>query len=232
VSRASQVSDVFTVNNQQCLERHCEASGTCLWLPNFSSCTRSTVRVHSDSLPVPLKIMKISLRNSILCLALFSTPLLALHSQTATPAKEISMAGKAYLTKNHRDMLLVLTLTNTSDHEITVLTRKLEFVANYSNGPVSADFTLGYMSDADEGGHVVVPSVYELAPVTLAPNEQAVIKHEVLNEPQLEHVVHETDLVCTYRISDAWAKRLKVSGITARSQSFRPIMIHNNAMPQ
>lgn len=109
------------------------------------------------------------------------------------------------------DITFILHLVNSSDHEITVLTKNLEFGSSSEPGkPKVIQCTIGYTGKLEHEGHLVIPSLNELAPVTLKPNEEAQVCYEMENDSDDETqklIIKGTPVEMHYDISSKWGKR-------------------------
>ena len=140
--------------------------------------------------------------------------------QCQTPSNDLTLTADAQLLLDTNDTRVFLTihLINSTDHEVTVLTKNLNMgMEAASNQMVLA---LGYSDPAiTHDGHAIIPSLYDFSPVTLKPNEEAFISKEVHNVRQ---VVPETQFVVRYAISPEWAKRFALWSGSVESKAFSP----------
>ena len=82
-------------------------------------------------------------------------------------------------------------------------------------------FIVGYGDPAiAHDGHTVVPSLYDLSPVTLRPNEEAFVSQETRGMGSPDDVTTDTQLVVRYTISPEWAKRFALWSGAAESKPF------------
>lgn len=140
--------------------------------------------------------------------------------QCQTPTNDLTMTVDAQLLMDTNDTRVFLTvhLINSTDHEVTVLTKNLNMgMETASNQMV---FELGYSDPAiTHDGHAIIPSLYDFSPVTLKPNEEAFISKEVHNVRQ---VVPQTQFVVRYAISPEWSKRFALWCGSVESKAFSP----------
>src|SRR5205085_11521059 len=119
---------------------------------------------------------------------------------------------------NETRVFLTLHLVNSTDHEVTVLTKHLNAGTDYFTNRVT--FNVGYSnSPVTHDGHAIVPSLYDLSPVTLKPNEEAFVTQEL---PMMRPVTSETKFVVRYTISPEWAKRFALWSGSVESKPFTP----------
>lgn len=140
--------------------------------------------------------------------------------QCQTSANDLTLTADAQLWMDTNDIRVFLTihLVNSTDHEITVLTKNLNMGMEAASNQII--FALGYSAPAiTHDGHAIIPSLYDLSPVTLKPNEEAFITKEVHNVRQ---VVPETQFVVRYAISPEWSKRFTLWSGSVDSKAFNP----------
>ena len=129
------------------------------------------------------------------------------------------MTAEAQLLLDTNDTRVFLTihLLNSTNYEVTVLTKNLNTGIDWSDSPMT--FLVGYGNVAiTHDGHTIVPSLYDFSPVTLKPNGEAFISQEVHN---VSHATAETQFVVRYTISREWAKRFALWSGSAESKPFR-----------
>ena len=139
-------------------------------------------------------------------------------SKCQASPNDLTVSAEAQLLVDTNDTRVFLTihLLNSTDHEVTVLTKNLNTGMDGSSGRMT--FIVGYGDPVImHDGHTVVPSLYDLSPVTLKPNEEAFVSKEIHNVRQ---VTAETQLVVRYTISAEWAKRFALWSGSAESKSF------------
>ena len=167
--------------------------------------------------------MKIRIFPSI-CLLLMPLVLMNVSCSTALGAPTSDLAADVTLDVSHRkkpQATILITLVNTSDHDITVITEGLEYSHNdRDKNPWACE--IGYtVTISDEKDHLIVPSLADLAPVTLHPNEGAIASFE-FDEGEKEAVAafkRGIPIIVTYTISEKWGKRL---GIWSGSVAAKP----------
>ena len=140
--------------------------------------------------------------------------------QCQTPTNDLTLTADAQLLMDTNDTRVFLTihLVNSTDHEVTVLTKNLNLGMEAASNQMV--FALGYSDAAiTHDGHAIIPSLFDFSPVTLKPNEEAFITKEVHNVRQ---VVPETQFVVRYAISPEWAKRFALWSGAVESKAFSP----------
>ena len=140
--------------------------------------------------------------------------------QCQTPSNDLTLTADAQLLMDTNDTRVFLTihLVNSTDHEVTVLTKNLNIGMEAASNQMV--FALGYSDPAiTHDGHAIISSLYDFSPVTLKPNEEAFITKEVHNVRQ---VVPETQFVVRYAISSEWAKRFALWSGSVESKAFSP----------
>jgi hypothetical protein len=137
----------------------------------------------------------------------------AAHSafcQTNQNGLAISAKASLLLGTNESKLFFEVHLVNTTNHEITVLTRKLNCSFNgfaLGNEKASWECKLGLSEAVTHDGHRVVPSLYDFSPVTLRPNEKAVITQEVEHFSLSKPLTEDSQIAVRYEISSEWASR-------------------------
>jgi hypothetical protein len=115
-------------------------------------------------------------------------------------------------------------LLNTTNHEIVVLTKKLNFDFDMDD-PNKWICTLGYK---DPGvtyqGHLVIPSVSDFSPVTIKPNEEAIITQLIDEGMLLKDFKKGTQIAVCYAISPEWATRFSTWNGSVMSKPFVPTL--------
>lgn len=143
------------------------------------------------------------------------------HCQTS--ANDLTVSAEAQLLQDTNDTRVFLTihLVNSSDHEITVLTKNLGMQTDGSANQMI--FIVGYSNPAvTHDGHTIVPSLYDFSPVTLKPNEEAFVSQEIVGMRSLKQITPETKFTVRYTISAEWAKRFALWSGSVESKSFSP----------
>jgi hypothetical protein len=113
-------------------------------------------------------------------------------------------------------LFLTLELLNTSEHEVTVLTKNLNVGVEPSANSVA--LSLGYSNPAvTYQGHPVIPSFYEFSPVTLRPHEAALVRQEVARGLDVLRDRSDLPLVISYSVSSEWGERFKVWSGTVKT---------------
>jgi hypothetical protein len=142
--------------------------------------------------------------------------------QCQTPSSDLAVTAEAQLQMdtNGTRVFLTIHLINTTDHEVTVLTKNLNMEMEAASNQMV--FTLGYSNPViTHDGHAIIPSLCDFSPVTLKPNEEACISKEMHN---VKRAVPETQFVVRYAISSEWAKRFALWGGTVQSKPFSPLV--------
>ena len=115
---------------------------------------------------------------------------------------------------------LMFGLLNTTNHDIVVLTKGLD--GSFSQSDTNKwDCTVSYDDDQEMTcqGHKVVPSFYDFAPVTIRPNEVAVVSQSFdLFAP---HPTTNAQVTVRYSISTNWAGRFGTWSGSVTSQPFK-----------
>jgi hypothetical protein len=137
--------------------------------------------------------------------------------QTSTNDLTVSADASLLLNTNDTRIFLTIHLVNSSDHELTVLTKHLNIGTAGSTNQMTIE--VGYSGSVKHDGHTIVPSLYDFSPVTLKPNEEAFIAQEV-SVPR--SVTSATQFVVRYTISPEWAKRFALWSGSVESESFSP----------
>lgn len=159
-----------------------------------------------------------TLRYLLLILFCACTPLPA-QCQSSAPELLVSAEGQLLTATNNTLIFLTIHLVNSSDHDVTVLTKNLSLELDGS--ATQMNFTVGYSNPAiTHDGHPIVPSLYDFSPVTLKPNEEAFVSKEISGMPNLKQITPETKFVVRYTISPNWAKRFSLWSGAAESKPF------------
>lgn len=131
------------------------------------------------------------------------------RSQSSTNELQVKAQASLLTDTNNPRLFLTVYLLNTSDHELTVLTKNL----NLGIGGQPDDqmvLEVGYSGSVGYEGHPIIPSLYDFSPVTLRPNEQAFIRREITNGLETLGKRNDTPLVVRYLVSPEWGKRFGV----------------------
>jgi hypothetical protein len=110
---------------------------------------------------------------------------------------------------------ILLHILNSSNQEITVVSKGLGFDHFQLDDDKSGIYkcTVGYTGHLDHDGHLVVPSLSDLSPVTLRPNEEALVNYEWGDDDDLAGLLkNKTPIEVTYSVDDLWAKRFGIWG--------------------
>jgi hypothetical protein len=105
-------------------------------------------------------------------------------------------------------LFLTIHLLNTTNHEIVVLTKNLNVSFDLGGDTNILDCSLGYNDPAvTYQGHLVIPPVSDLAPVTIKPNEEAFFTQLIEHGRILKRITKKTQLKIHYAISPEWGSR-------------------------
>lgn len=99
---------------------------------------------------------------------------------------------------------VVLIVINTTDRDITVLT-KIKNGIYYSDAE-SPKVQIGFNRTQKRFGHSIVPSIASFEPVTIRPGEATEISSEISSK-YLESLEDGDDIIVKYVVSDEWAER-------------------------
>ena len=134
----------------------------------------------------------------------------SVRSQNITNELQVSAQASLLLTApNSPRIFLTVQVVNTSDHEVTVLTRNLnEGIGGRPNEKLV--LSMGYSGSAQYGEHPLIPSLYDFSPVTLRPNEAAFIKKEINYGLDALQKRSDLPLIFQYSIAPEWGKRFGV----------------------
>jgi hypothetical protein len=116
---------------------------------------------------------------------------------------------------------LVFGLLNTTNHDIVVLTKGLD--GSFWQGDTNKwACTIGYDDDQETTcqDHKVVPSVYDFAPVTIRPNEVALVSQN-FDLFETQHFTTNAQITVRYSISTNWAGRFGTWSGSVASQPFK-----------
>jgi hypothetical protein len=120
----------------------------------------------------------------------------------------------------------IVSLINTGEKEVTVLTERLEqFREKSSDKPGTLEIAFGLVTTVtDKDGRNIIPSLASHAPVTLRKNEVAVLKLDDATSPfggPFGRLPDQGQLIVTYRIGKEWGTRLGIWHGSVRSPVFR-----------
>jgi hypothetical protein len=150
------------------------------------------------------------------------------NCQTNTNGLAISAEGSFLADPTAPQLFLTVHLLNTTNHEIVVLTKKLNFDFDMDD-PNKWICTLGYK---DPGvtyqGHLIIPSVSDFSPVTIKPNEEAIITQLVDESMLLKDFKQGTQIAVCYAISPEWGNRFSTWNGSVMSKSFVPTLKKSN----
>jgi hypothetical protein len=138
-------------------------------------------------------------------LTIFSLLILTLSTSHADSSPTIE--AHVVLNKNTpKGPLLgvVLIVVNTTDKDITVLT-KIKNGIYYSDAE-SPKVQIGFGSTHTRSGHLIIPSIASFEPVTIRPGEATEISSEISSK-YLESLNDGDEIVVKYIVSDQWAER-------------------------
>jgi hypothetical protein len=121
---------------------------------------------------------------------------------------------------NAPKLWLMAGLLNTTNHDIVVLTKGLDGSFNQSDTN-KWECAIGYDDNQKITceGHTVVPSFYDFAPVTIRPNEVAVVSQDF--DLETFHLTTNAQLTLYYSISTNWASRFGTWSGSVASQPFK-----------
>jgi hypothetical protein len=100
----------------------------------------------------------------------------AQSARCQTSANGLAVSAEASLSPdtNAPQLFITIHLLNTTNRDLVVLTKKLNFDFDVDASPWT--FNIGYNdSGVTYQGHLIVPSVSDFSPVTIKPNEEAFI---------------------------------------------------------
>jgi hypothetical protein len=120
----------------------------------------------------------------------------------------------------------IVSLYNTGESEITILTEHLgQSRERVSTEPNMLELTLGLTTEVrDKSGRRIIPSLVHLAPVTLRKNEAAILRLDDDPSPFggfFDGLPKNGNLKVTYRITEAWGKRLGIWAGSVSSEVFQ-----------
>lgn len=114
-------------------------------------------------------------------------------------------------TADSAKLAVTIVLLNNTNHDITVLTKTgSSSYFNMSSDKTKFRFWFDFNSDIKMDDHLVVPSLPELAPVTIKPNEVALC-HMIVEQNDasktLQGLTKDSPIVISYEISPALGTR-------------------------
>ncbi|MDB6024735.1 MAG: hypothetical protein JWM68_958 [Verrucomicrobiales bacterium] len=137
------------------------------------------------------------------------------QGQTTNQLK-VSAEARLLVEANDTRVFLSIHVLNSSDREVTILTKNLNVETDGSTSVMT--FVVGYAGQpVTRDGHIIVPSLYDFSPVTLKPNEEALVTKEMNH---LQEVTPATKFVVQYVISHEWAKRFGLWSGSVESKPF------------
>ncbi len=138
------------------------------------------------------------------------------RSQTNSNGLGVSARASLFTDTNTPHVFLTIKLLNTSDHNVTVLTKHLNVGVEPSTNYMS--LSLGYGDGlVTYQGHTVIPSFYEFSPVTLRPNEAALIRQEIVQGLDVLRTRNDLPLIVSYSVSSEWGERFGVWSGTVKT---------------
>jgi hypothetical protein len=152
------------------------------------------------------------------------------ESQSIPNGLEVSATASLRGDTNAPQLFLIVHLLNTTNHDIIVLTKGLQY--DFSDVEVigapdtnKKSWTLGYnQPGVTYQGHLIVPSLNDLSPVTIKPNEEAIITQLEDNSEFsefLKDITKDTQITITYAISSDWGNRFGTWSGSATSEPFK-----------
>ena len=153
--------------------------------------------------------MRAKIQTLIVVIVYFCNAPLA-FCQTNPNGLAISAEASLLTSTNEPKLFLMIHLVNTTNHAITVLTKNLNWSFNgnpNSDGKPTLECNLGYSGVITHEGHQIVPALGDFSPVTLRPNEAAVITYELERSRRLKQITAESPITVKYEISPDWAGR-------------------------
>ena len=143
-------------------------------------------------------------------LAVIITCLVAQSAICQSNANGLTVNAEASFLADSKAPQLFMTihLLNTTNHEIVVLTKNLNVSFDLGGNTNNLDCSLGYNDPAvTYQGHLVIPPVSNLSPVTIKPNEEAFFTQLVEHGRILKRITKETQITLHYAISPEWGSR-------------------------
>ena len=155
----------------------------------------------------------------------------AAESQSSSTGLEVSAEASLLVDTNNPRVFLTVHLVNTSDRELTVLTKQLNLVVQPSSDHLV--LSIGYGDPAvTHHGHPVVPSLYDFSPVRLQPNEEALVQREVSGGLGVLGKDNDTALVVAYTVSAEWGKRFAVWSGAVMTAPFKASIKKRQSAPE
>jgi hypothetical protein len=174
----------------------------------------------------PFENMKTKLAKLVVIIIAVICVSFSARSQTSSNGLNVSAKASFLADTNAPQLFLTVHLLNTTNHDIVVLTKGLQYDfseiseigAPHTN---QKSWTVGYnQPGVTYQGHLVVPSLQDLSPVTIKPNEEAIITHLVDDSDPLDGITKDTQITITYAISPDWASRFGTWSGSATSKPF------------
>ena|ERR1700722_2674767 len=144
----------------------------------------------------------------------------------------LSVSAEAYLLSEKVTTLsLNIHLRNITNHDITVLTKQnsrtpwtMWIPINDTPTPKTLLCMIGLFETTKSEGHVIVPSLSELAPVTLKSNEEAIV-HLVVEQNddfplRIRGLTGSTPIMVEYKVLPEWGTRYACWSGEASSRPF------------
>jgi hypothetical protein len=149
------------------------------------------------------------------------------ESQTNPNGLAVSAEASLSPDTNAPQLFLTVHLLNTTNHDIVVLTKGLQY--DFSDVEVSGaidtnkkNWTLGFnQPGVTYQGHLIVPPLNDLSPVTIKPNEETIITHLEDNSDLLSDITKDTQITICYAISTDWGSRFGTWSGSVTSKPFK-----------
>jgi len=124
-------------------------------------------------------------------------------------------------------LFLTVHLRNTTNHEMVVLTKNLDSDIDFNPADATKwTCTLGYnQPGVTYQGRLIVPPLNDFSPVTIKPNEEAVITHRVKRNRSLKLITKDAQLTVCYAISPNWGSRFATWSGSVTSKPFKTSVI-------
>jgi hypothetical protein len=148
-------------------------------------------------------------------------------SQTTSNGLTVSAEASFLTDTNAPQLFLTVHLLNTTNHGIVVLTKGLQYDfseiseigAPHTN---QKSWTVGYnQPGVTYQGNLVVPPLHDLSPVTIKPNEKAIVTKLIDDSDPLDGITKDTQITITYAISQDWASRFGTWSGSTTSKPFK-----------
>ena len=149
----------------------------------------------------------------------------------------LTVSAEGYLLTNIvPQLVLTVHLINTTNHDITVLTKEktstpmtMWIPINETPEPKTFQCTIGLYHTSKHQGHLIVPALSELAPVTLKPNEEALVPLTIEQNKEhpnaLEGVTKDTLIIMRYFVTAEWGTRFGCWSGMVSSEPFKATLI-------